>query len=124
MPEESVFWLDGSAWNAASTHHSSKLPSRPLSTHTPWSGRGSWRPGGARHCTNDLDAMGRVCSALPGSTVDGMGALPAATYERAADSGAPCPWCRSAPAGGIVFDPRPGAGSRPFCPRRARALNP
>ncbi len=30
---------------------------------------------GARHCTNDLDAMGRVCSALPGATVDGMGAL-------------------------------------------------
>ncbi|MER7972287.1 hypothetical protein ABTX35_25405, partial [Streptomyces sp. NPDC096080] len=26
------------------------------------------------HCTNDLDAMGRVCSALPGATVDGMGA--------------------------------------------------
>jgi hypothetical protein len=40
----------------------------------PWSGRGSWRPGGARHCTNDLDARGRVCSALPGSMAGGMGA--------------------------------------------------
>ncbi|MFF4657694.1 hypothetical protein [Streptomyces sp. NPDC001381] len=48
-----------------STHHSLQLPSRTPSTHTPWSGRGSWRPGGARHCTNDLDARGRVCSALP-----------------------------------------------------------
>jgi hypothetical protein len=41
---------------ATSTHHSPQLPSRLPSTHTPWSGRGSWRPGGARHCTNDLDA--------------------------------------------------------------------
>lgn len=49
-----------------------QLTSRPPSTHTPWSRRGSWRPGGARHRTNDLDAMGRVCSALPGSMVDGM----------------------------------------------------
>ncbi|MFB6933392.1 tyrosine-type recombinase/integrase [Streptomyces chartreusis] len=39
------------------THHSPQLPSRLPSTHTPWSGRGSWRPGGARHCTNDLDAL-------------------------------------------------------------------
>ncbi|MFE5026672.1 replication initiator [Streptomyces sp. NPDC056656] len=38
-------------------HHSPQLPSRPPSTHTPWSGRGSWRPGGARHCTNDLDGL-------------------------------------------------------------------
>lgn len=52
-------------------------PTRPPSTHTPWSGRGAGRPGGARHCTNDLDAMGRACSPLPGSTVDGMGANPA-----------------------------------------------
>ncbi|WP_393098841.1 hypothetical protein [Streptomyces sp. LN325] len=37
-----------------------RLPSRLPSAHTPWSGRGSWRPGGARHCTNDLDARGRV----------------------------------------------------------------
>ncbi len=55
-------------------HHSPRLPSRPPSTHTPWSGRGSGRQGGARHCTNDLDALGRDCSALPGSKVDGMGA--------------------------------------------------
>ncbi|GAA3814454.1 hypothetical protein GCM10022206_61140 [Streptomyces chiangmaiensis] len=26
----------------------------------------------ARHCTNDCDARGRVCSALPGSTAGGM----------------------------------------------------
>lgn len=57
-----------------STHHSPQLPSRPPSTHTPWSGRGSGRQGGARHCTNDLDALGRDCSALPGSKVVGMGA--------------------------------------------------
>ncbi len=56
------------------THHLPRLPSRPPSTHTPWSGRGSGRQGGARHCTNDLDALGRDCSALPGSKVVGMGA--------------------------------------------------
>jgi hypothetical protein len=62
-----------------STLHYPQLSSRPPSTHTSWSGRGSWRPGGARHCTNDLDAMGRVCSASPGSTVVGTGALPRTT---------------------------------------------
>lgn len=40
-----------------------------------------------RHCTNDPDAMGRVCSALPGSEVVGMGAhsarhVPAGTRVR------------------------------------------
>lgn len=58
----------------STTHHLPQLPSRPPSTHTPWSGRGSGRQGGARHCTNDLDALGRDCSALPGSKVVGMGA--------------------------------------------------
>jgi hypothetical protein len=62
--------------------HAPQLPSRPPSTHTPWSRRGPWRPGGARHCTNDLDARGRACSALPGSTVDGMGAPAHATTDR------------------------------------------
>lgn len=57
-----------------STHRLPQLPSRPPSTHTPWSGRGSGRQGGARRCTNDLDALGRTCSALPGSKVVGMGA--------------------------------------------------
>ncbi|MEU1409950.1 hypothetical protein ABZ471_48630, partial [Streptomyces sp. NPDC005728] len=45
--------------------------------------------GGARYCTNDLDAMGRVCSALPGSTVYGMGAPRARLYGPAAGNGAP-----------------------------------
>lgn len=58
----------------ASSHHSPQLPSRPPSTHTPWSRRGPWRPGGARYCTNDLDARDHACSASPGSAVDGMGA--------------------------------------------------
>jgi len=71
------------------THHSPQLPSRPPSTHTPWSGRGSWRPGGARHCTNDLDARGRVCSALPGSMVVGMEAPHPYPYEPAPGDGAP-----------------------------------
>jgi hypothetical protein len=65
-----------------------QLPSRPPSTHTPWSGRGSWRPGGARHCTNDLDAMGRVCSALAWDDGGRDGSLRARPYERAAASGA------------------------------------
>lgn len=56
-----------------------QLPSRPPSPHTPWSGCGSWRPGGAGHCTNDLDAMGRVCSALPEAMVDGNGSPTHAT---------------------------------------------
>nr|BFD83578.1 hypothetical protein StreXyl84_29790 [Streptomyces sp. Xyl84] len=67
----------------------SQLPSRPPSTHTPWSGRGPWRPGGARHCTNDLDARGRVCSALPGSTADGMGAPRARRYGPEGGNGVP-----------------------------------
>lgn len=44
-----------------------------------WSGRGSRRQGGARYCTNDLDALGRGCSALPGSMAGGMEALSRAT---------------------------------------------
>jgi hypothetical protein len=63
------------------------LPSRTPSTHTPWSGRGSWRPGGARHCTNSLDAMGRVCSALCGSTLYGMGAPRSRHYGPPAGNG-------------------------------------
>ena len=54
--------------------HSPQLPSRLPSTHTPWSGRGSGRQGGAPCRTNDLDALGRDCSALPGSMADRMGA--------------------------------------------------
>ncbi len=70
-------------------HYLPQLPSRLPSTHTPWSGRGSWRPGGARHCTNDLDARGRVCSALPGSTADGMEAPAPATHGRHSRTGPP-----------------------------------
>lgn len=71
------------------THHPPQLPSRPPSTHTPWSGRGPGRQGGAPNWTNDLDALGRVCSALPGSMADGMGAPHARPYGPAAGSGAP-----------------------------------
>lgn len=95
---------DLSMWQTSFTHHSPQLPSRPPSTHTPWSGRGSWRPGGARHCTNDLDAMGRVCSALPGSTVDGMGVPRARHYGSAVGNGAPSiPVPADPPAGGIAL---------------------
>jgi hypothetical protein len=52
-----------------------------------WSGRGSWRPDGARHCTNDLDARGRVCSALPGSMAYGMGASSHATNNARTPTG-------------------------------------
>lgn len=79
------------------THHSPQLPSRTPSTHTPWSGRGSWRPGGAPRWTNDLDAMGRVCSALPGSMAYGKGALHARPYVPAGGYGAPCSRCRPIP---------------------------
>lgn len=70
-------------------HHPPQLPSRPPSTHTLWSGRGSWRPCGARHCMNHQDARGRVCSALPGATVDGMGAPCTRHYGPAVGNGAP-----------------------------------
>lgn len=80
------------------------LPSRPPSTHAPWSGRGSWRPGGARHCTNDLDAMGRVCSALPGSMADGMGAHHARHDVPADGNGAPPTRCRPIPRRRHVLD--------------------
>ncbi|MDQ1027063.1 hypothetical protein QF035_004645 [Streptomyces umbrinus] len=72
-----------------STHHPPPLPSRPPSTHTPWSGRGSGRQGGARHCTNDLDALGHGCSALPGLAVDGMEAPRARHTRLALANGAP-----------------------------------
>ncbi|GAA2392041.1 hypothetical protein GCM10010255_21930 [Streptomyces coeruleofuscus] len=38
---------------------------------------------------NDLDARGRVCSALPGSTADGMEASRARHYGPAVGNGAP-----------------------------------
>jgi hypothetical protein len=88
----------------SSTHRSPQLPSRPPSPHTPRSGRGSWRPGGARHCTNDLDAMGRVFSALPGSMADGMRAPRARHYGPAAAYDAPSiPVPADPPPGGIVL---------------------
>ena len=86
---------------------SPRLPSRPPSTHTSWSGRGSGRQGGARHCTNDLDALGRDCSALPGSKVVGMGAPRRSPRIRRHPRTAPLPsrgLC--APAGGIILKPR------------------
>ncbi len=89
------------------THHLPRLPSRPPSTHTPWSGRGSGRQGGARHCTNDLDALGRDCSALPGSKVVGMGAPQRSPRIRRHSRTAPLPSrSLSAPAGGILLKPR------------------
>lgn len=96
-------------------HHAPQLPSRLPSTHTPWSRRGAGRPGGARHCTNDLDARCRVCSALPGSTADGMGARTDTTH-RPVLAYDPLPSrSRSAPAGGIALSrtrilPRPHRG--------------
>ncbi|RLV67641.1 hypothetical protein STAN_3165 [Streptomyces sp. CBMAI 2042] len=88
-------------------HHSPRLPSRPPSTHTPWSGRGSGRQGGARHCTNDLDALGRDCSALPGSKVDGMGAPQRSPRSGRHSRTVPRPSrSLSAPAGGILVKPR------------------
>ncbi len=71
------------------THHPPQLPSRPPSPHTPWSGRGSGRQGGARRCTNDLDALGRDRSALPGSAVDGMGTPRARHYVAVVGNGVP-----------------------------------
>ncbi|MFD4414719.1 hypothetical protein [Streptomyces sp. NPDC058475] len=50
-----------------------------------------------------LDAMGRVCSALPGSMVDGMGASRAHHYGPAVGNGAP-----SIP---VPADPSPEAWS-------------
>jgi hypothetical protein len=103
--------LRGAVMAFGSTLHFPQLPSRLPSTHPPWSGRGSWRPSGARHCTNDLDAMGRVCPASPGSTVDGMGAPHAHRYGPAAGSGAPLhPGAGRSPAGGTDL---PGAQRSP-----------
>jgi hypothetical protein len=67
-----------------------------------WSGRGSWRPGGARHCTNDLDARGRVCSARPGRWQVGW-EHSAHRDARAGASGEGPSRSRSAPAGGIAL---------------------
>jgi hypothetical protein len=117
-------------------HHLSQLPSRPPSTHTPWSGRGSGRPGGARHCTNDLDALGRVCSALPGSTGDGMGASPRTPLRSRSREWRPLhPGAGRSPAGGIILYQRmtshpcshahsapPGAASRGGDRRQAAPL--
>ncbi|GKQ36762.1 hypothetical protein ALMP_33020 [Streptomyces sp. A012304] len=67
------------AARSTSTHHSPELPSRPPSTHTPWSGRGSWRPGGARHCTNERP--GRHGPRLLGSAWAGRPVEPRNLYR-------------------------------------------
>lgn len=112
---ESGWWSTVDNKGAAEVHRSSSLAaSLQLTTRTSfhpvrrrptrwWSWRGSGRQGGARHCTNDLGALGRVCSALPGSTVDGMEAHPARHDVPAAGSGAP-----SIP---VPADPPPEASS-------------
>ncbi|WBB65380.1 site-specific integrase [Micromonospora sp. WMMD812] len=51
----------------ARRHAAYSLPSRLPPTHTPWSGPGPGRQGGAPYRTNDLVALALVCSALPGS---------------------------------------------------------
>lgn len=73
----------------ASADYPPQLPSRLPSTHTSWNGRGSGRQGGAPCWTNDLDALGRDCSALPGSTADGMGDPHARHTRPAPANGAP-----------------------------------
>jgi len=78
-----------------------------------WSGRGSWRPGGARHCTNDLDAMGRVCSALPGSMADGMGAPTLATMCPRPGTAPPPTRCRPIPRRRHCFDRKPPCAVQP-----------
>lgn len=54
-----------------------------------------------------LTPLGRVCSALPGSTVYGMGAPRLHPYGPAGGNGAPSPGAGRSPAGGIVFDRAP-----------------
>ncbi|GGY05828.1 hypothetical protein GCM10010358_69010 [Streptomyces minutiscleroticus] len=64
----------------ASTRPSPRPPSRPSSPRVPLvpqSGRGPRCPGGARHRTDDLDALCRVRSALPGATGGRDGSSPA-----------------------------------------------
>jgi hypothetical protein len=69
-----------------------------------WSGRGPWRPGGARHCTNDLDARDHARSACPGSMAGGMGApAPITTTNPRSPAGPRPSRSLSAPAGGIVL---------------------
>lgn len=111
------------------------LPSRLPSSHTSWSGRGSGRQGGARHCTNDLDALGRDCSALPGTTAGGMAAphlhheLPAVAVRVSAIPESERPrrrhclylvgWQSAQPPlsrPGPVFPPPCGRGRRPARP--------
>ena len=66
-----------------------------------WSRRGSGRQGGARHCTNDLDALGRDCSACPGRWQAGW-KLPHSAMTNPHPLAGPGPSrSRSAPAGGI-----------------------
>ncbi len=60
-----------------------------------WSGLAPWCPGGAPHWTNDLDTRGQGCSALPGTTADGMTAPTSATIK-------------PVPAGWTVAIPVPG----------------
>jgi hypothetical protein len=61
-------------------------------------------PGGARQGPHDLDAMGHVCSASPGSTADGMEAPRAHSNGPAVGDGAPCiPGASRSPAEGIVL---------------------
>jgi hypothetical protein len=58
--------------------------------------------------------MGRVCTVLPGSTVDGMGTLHARPDVPAAGNGAPSiPVPADPPALGIVCDRGPGARLMP-----------
>lgn len=75
-------WAASTFGQASSTTHPNSHPVCRRPTRM-WSGRGAGRPGGARHCTNDLDARCRVCSACPGPMADGMGVPPAASHPRA-----------------------------------------
>ena len=80
------------------------LPSRLPSSHTPWSGLGSWCPGGARHCTNDLDTRNQARSALPGMMADGMAATYPHPIRTAPADGAPAIPESEAPAGGTSLN--------------------
>ncbi len=52
-PLEGHAAADGPTLDSTATRYPPRLPSRPPSTHTLWSGRDSWRSGGARHCAYD-----------------------------------------------------------------------
>lgn len=124
LPEQPIFYL-GSTKATSVTHLSHYLhisthlrhrspqpPSRLPLTHTLWSRRGAWR-GGARHYTNDLDARCRVCSALLGSTVGGMGAPPHSPLTAGTRQWRPTISEPERPRGGMSF-PRPRlVGTRP-----------